>query len=681
MLLNIQNYKQMNKIQTFSFNKDKFDQIKQYQFGRDWPVVYILENGKEMYIGESVSVYNRSKQHYDKIERRRLKNIHIITDEEYNKSATLDIESWLIQYVAAEGSIQLQNGNAGLKNHSYYEREKYEAKFELIWEELKAKSIVHKNLLDIKNSDLFKYSPYKSLTEDQAIFIDKLFYDIKKDSSKTYIVCGKPGTGKTVLATYLMKYLKEHEETKKLKIGLVVPMTSLRKTIKAVFKGISGLKADMIIGPGDVVKDKYDILIVDEAHRLKQRRNIVNYASFDKTNKLLGLNNDGTELDWIMMSSKHQIFFYDKNQSIKPTDINPEKFTGLDATRYDLTTQLRVQAGDEYINFIGDLFDMREVKSSKFKDYDFKLYDDIREMVQDIKDKDAEHGLCRMVAGYAWEWVTRNDPNTYDIEIDGFRLKWNSVAQDWVNSHNALNEVGCIHTVQGYDLNYVGVIIGPELSYDPENKKLVINKDNYYDANGHRGITDPEELERYIINIYKTLLTRGIKGTYVYIVDEELRSYFKTITLNTTIMGTHPVTESIKSPITVDMIMIPLVGTAPCGEPVFGQENIEEKILVDRMKIRPGYEYFILRAQGDSMNLAGIQDGDLVLCRQQLKADTGDSVVALLGDDVTIKMYDRKDGRRILLPRSTNKNHDPIIPNDGDSVLGIVQEVLSEEED
>jgi DUF2075 family protein/DNA replication protein DnaC len=671
----------MSKIQTFLFNKDKFDRIKRYRFGRDWPAVYIIESGNEMYIGESISVYNRSKQHYDLPERRRLKNIHIIADKEYNKSATLDIESWLIQYIAAEGSIQLQNGNAGLKNHNYYDRAKYKAKFESIWKELKAKSIVHKDLLEIKNSDLFKYSPYKSLSEDQAIFIDKLFHDIEEDKSKTYIVHGKPGTGKTVLATYLMKYLNEHEKTKKLKIGLVVPMTSLRKTIKAVFKGIPGLKANMIIGPGDVVKDKYDLIIVDESHRLKQRRNIVNYASFDATNRSLGLNNDGTELDWIMMSSKRQIFFYDKDQSIKPTDINPDKFATLDATHYDLTTQLRVQAGDEYIKFIEDIFDMREVRNSEFKDYDFKLYDDIREMVQGIKDKDAKHGLCRVVAGYAWKWATNpniQNPGEYDIEIDGFRLKWNSVGQDWVNSSNALNEVGCIHTVQGYDLNYVGVIIGPELSYDPNSKKLVINRDNYYDVNGHRGITDPEELERYIINIYKTLLTRGIKGTYIYVVDDRLRAYFKTLTSNMPIVS--PVPVSIKSPIVVDMVMIPLVGTAPCGEPVFGQENIEEKIPVDRMKIRPGYDYFILRAEGDSMNLAGIQGGDLVLCRQQLKADTGDRVVALLGEDITIKMYDKKDGRRILLPKSTNAKHNPIIPDAGDSVLGIVQEVLLETE-
>ncbi len=521
----------MSKIQTFLFNKDRFDQIKQYQFGRDWPVVYILESGKEMYVGESISVYSRSKQHYDNPERRRLKNIHIIADEEYNKSATLDIESWLIQYVAAEGSIQLQNGNGGLKNHSYYEREKYEAKFELIWEELKAKSIVHKDLLEIKNSDLFKYSPYKSLTEDQDVFVKKIFSDIKEEKAKTYIVNGQPGTGKTVLATYLVKYLKEHKDTKHLKIGLVIPMGALRTTIKSVFSSIKGLQASMVITASEVARGNYDLVIVDEAHRLKRRKNLgAAFGAFDKTNKKLGLDKEATHVDWIIKKSKYQVFFYDCDQSVMPADVGHGQFSKIDALEYNLTTQLRVDAGEKYITFVQNLLNVRET-GNDFGGHDLKLYDDLCKMVEDIKTKDAEIGLCRVVAGYAWPWLSNSDrnenPAEYDIEIGNCKLRWNSTAIDWVNSPNANNEVGCIHTTQGYDLNYVGVIIGPELSYDPITKKMVIDRSVYYDRNGHAGVTDEEELKRYIINIYKTLLVRGIKGTYVYIVDDELRAYFK----------------------------------------------------------------------------------------------------------------------------------------------------------
>lgn len=667
----------MSEIKTFSFDKDKFDKIKEYKFGHNWPVVYIIEDKNEVYVGQTVNAFYRSKQHYENPDRKKLKDIHIITDEEFNVSAALDIESWLIQYMSADGKYTLQNGNGGLKNHNYYDRVKYKTKFEIAWENLREIGLVKNTIEDLKNSDLFKYSPYKSLTEDQFFVAKQIFKDIQKNEYNTFIVNGKPGTGKTILATYLFKYLKEKDETKDMKIGLVVPMTSLRKTIAKVFSKIKGLKSNMVIGPNDVAHGNYDLLIIDEAHRLQRRQGIVNYSAFDNLNNFFGLGNEGTQLDWIMKSSKHQIFFYDENQSIKPADIRPEDFIKLNAKKYELNSQMRVEAGEEYIKFIEDIFDLKIPIKTTFENYDFKIFDNAEEMVKAIKTKDEQHKLARVVAGYAWPWHTAHGTRDYDIEIGDLKLIWNSIAQDWVNSPNAINEVGCIHTVQGYDLNYVGVIIGPEFSYDPENKKFKVDKEKYFDTNGRNGITDPNELERYVINIYKTLLTRGIKGTYLYVCDENLRKYFKD-----KIGKENPVKEILKkekiiSPYTIEMVSIPLVGSAPCGEPLLGESNIEEMIQVEKSKIRPGVQYFIVRASGDSMNLVGINDGDLVLCRYAEKGETGDRVVALLGGEkVTIKFYDKKDGRRILLPKSTNKSHQPIIPKEGDFVQGIVQEVI-----
>ncbi len=672
----------MADIKTFPFDKDKFDQIKQYNFGLNWPVVYIIENGSEIYIGETTRLHGRSKEHYDNPERSKLKNIHIITDEEYNVSATLDIESWLIQYISADGKFILQNGNGGLKNHKYYDKERYKAKFEKAWENLRSMGLVKNTLVDLKNSDLFKYSPYKSLNEDQLLVADKIFEDIKKNQINTFIVNGKPGTGKTILATYLFKYLKEKNETKNMKIGLVVPMTSLRKTISMVFKKIKGLKSNMVIGPNDAVHGEYDLLIVDESHRLQRRQGIVNYSAFDKINRFFGLSSEGNQLDWIMKSSKHQIFFYDENQSIKPADIRPEDFKKLNAKKYELNTQMRVEAGEEFIKFIEDIFDLVKPEKNSFSNYDFRIFDDVGKMIEDIKEKDKQHKLARIVAGYAWPWHTNpksKSTQKYDIEIDGFKLVWNSVTKDWVNSPNAINEVGCIHTVQGYDLNYVGVIIGPELSYDPVHKKFKVDKEKYFDTNGRKGIIDPNELERYIINIYKTILTRGIKGTYVYIVDENLRNYFKEVFGNrTTLIQKEISPKIVKSPYQVEMVGVPLVGSAPCGEPLMGENNIEEIIMVEKSKIKPGAVYFIVKANGDSMNKAGINDGDLVLCRYAEKGETGDRVVALLdGENVTIKYYDKIDGRRVLLPKSTNPEFKPIYPEEGDTVQGVVQEVIN----
>ena len=299
----------MPEIKTFPFDKDKFEQIKDHKFGKNWPVVYLIEDGKEIYIGETTSAYNRFHQHYENPDRKKLSKVHLIFDEQYNKSATLDIESSLIQYIVADGKFIIQNRNDGLKNHDYYDKVRYKSKFEIAWENLREIGLVKNTLEDLKNSDLFKYSPYKSLTDDQFFIAKQIDKDIQKNEINTFIVRGNPGTGKTILATYLVKYLKEKEGTKNMKIGLVVPMSSLRKTISKVFSKIKGLKSSMVIGPNDVVKQQYDLLIVDESHRLQRRKGIMGYGAFDNVNKHLGLDNTGTQLDWIMKSSKHQIFF------------------------------------------------------------------------------------------------------------------------------------------------------------------------------------------------------------------------------------------------------------------------------------------------------------------------------------------------------------------------------------
>lgn len=678
----------MAQIISFEFNPSGFEKIREYHYGRDWPVVYLLEASNEAYVGETTNFYNRSKQHYENSDRKRLKNAHVITDETYNKSAALDIESFLITHLAAEGSFLMQNRNDGIRGHNYYQRAEYQAKCETIWKELIEKKLVQKEVYEIENSDLFKYSPYKSLTEEQYLFVKKLVKDIERDNAKTYVVEGAPGTGKTILATYLMKYLKDHESTKHLRIALVAPMSGLRSTIQQVFRATAGLKANMVIGPNAVASEPYDLVIVDEAHRLKKRKNLgAAFKAFDNANKKLGLPKDATQLDWILKNTKRQVLFYDQGQSVLPADIDDVDLRSKGAQFYTLTKQMRIQAGEEYVQLVEAILNQKQVAKPNLKDYEFKVFDSVAEMHQAIKTRDKEHGLSRLVAGFAWPWIT-NPANgvpkqDFDIEINGYKLRWNSKTKDWVNSPGAINEVGCIHTVQGYGMNYVGVIIGPELYYDEKNKSIVVDKSKYCDRNGHAGITDPNELERYIKNIYRTLLTRGIKGTYVYIIDENLRNYFKKQ------LGQETVEkidfkeffneEKIVSPFTIEMIRVPLVGSAPCGNPLLGEENIEEYIEVEKSKIKPGYNYFILRATGDSMNLAGINDSDLVLCRQQLKADTGNKVVALLGDNVTIKEYGpREDGVRLLLPKSSNKSHMPITPGEGDSVQGIVQEILKQ---
>ncbi len=135
-------------------------------------------------------------------------------------------------------------------------------------------------------------------------------------------------------------------------------------------------------------------------------------------------------------------------------------------------------------------------------------------MVEDIKIKNSQFSLCRVVAGFAWPWVSRGNPDATDIDINGFKLKWNSTTTNWVNSRNAINEVGCIHTIQGYDLNYVGVIVGPELTYDANTNSLKVDEGKYEDRNGWRGITEPSEIG----SIYKKYLQNPYDQGYAWML-------------------------------------------------------------------------------------------------------------------------------------------------------------------
>jgi len=519
----------MHEITKYEYQKDRLTEVKAYRFGRNWPIVYILEGGKEAYVGETTGAYRRAKQHLENSTRAKLTNLYVIADEEFNKSATLDIESLLIKYMAGDGKYQLQNSNKGLQESEYFDRGRYQSKFEIVWKDMQRIGLAEKNLHDIENSDLFKYSPYKSLTEDQYAVVDDILDSIQEREQVPHLVSGEPGTGKTIVATFIAKALAHKPWAKDFKVGLVIPMVSLRDTLRKVFRNVKGLSSSMVLGPNDIVGKHFDVLIVDEAHRLTRRRNLTNFVPFDQANRAYGLGKEeGTQLDWIMRSSDYQIIFYDENQSVRPTDIRKEILLNYGFRRHKLVSQMRVKGGQDYIEYVSMILSGEIVERKTFGEYEAKVVDSAEELFNNIKQHDRKDGLSRLVAGYAWKWRTAKDKSLeFDFELDGVKLKWNSVNKNWANSPNAINEVGCIHTIQGYDLNYAGVIIGPEVSYDEAKRKITVDRSKYYDRNGWRGVEDPQKRETYIKNIYKTLLTRAISGTYVYVVDAKLRDYLK----------------------------------------------------------------------------------------------------------------------------------------------------------
>jgi DUF2075 family protein len=441
----------------------------------------------------------------------------------------------------------------------------------------------------------------------------------------------------------------------------------------------------MFTGSGSYINcppDTFDALIVDEAHRLNAKSGMM---------KNLGEN----QIKEIIEASKASIFFIDEDQKVTWHDIGTKdeiegwaKRIGANVQHLKLESQFRCNGSDGYLSWLDNTLQIKETANGSLAGikYDFKVVDSPNELRDIIFEKNKIKNKARLVAGYCWDWVSKGDKNLKDIKIaeENFAMKWNlaSDGNTWIIAPDSVNEVGCIHTCQGLEVDYVGVIVGDDMVV--RNGEVVTNPEKraktdaslkgykkYLKENPKLAMAKADAI---IKNTYRTLMTRGMKGCYVYSVDKETEKFFKS-----RIEGGDQRKEtlaSILAPSVLPKIRVPLVGSAPCGKPMFEEENIEEHVDVPANKIRPGYKYFILRAIGDSMNLAGINDGDLVLCRQQLKGDTGDKVVALLGDNATIKIYDKKDGRRILLPKSTNKKHQPIIPEEGDSVQGIVQEVL-----
>jgi DUF2075 family protein len=554
----------------------------------NWPVVYVLDDVaatearpgakklSDVYVGESLNAAARMRQHLASSEKRHLTSARFIVDDTFNKSACLDLESYLIRMLAGDGTHRVLNRNDGIVEADYYDRERYRETFRAVFDELKSEGLFTRTIPEIENSDLFKLSPFKALSQDQAVAVEDilegLFDDLSADAGGTIVIQGDPGTGKTVVAIYLLKLLGDIANTTPIeapesdslfsdffadgyrelidgkRIGLVVPQQSLRESIKKVFRRTPGLHPDMVLTAFDVgfAEEDFDLLIVDEAHRLNQRANqpsgVQNKNFRLITERLFGFDDKTkTQLDWIRAKSRHQILLVDAEQSVRPADISREellevlRYAKRDGRHYPLTSQMRVKAGADYVGYVRRLFGSvaGEVRPQSFEGYDLRFFDDVAEMRDAIHRRDSESGLSRMLAGYAWAWTSKNDKNAFDIEEQGHKFRWNSVQTDWVASPNSLSEVGSIHTVQGYDLNFAGVIIGPDLRYDPVKAKLFVDRASYFDTKGKENnptlgkIYNDDDLLRYISNIYSVLLTRGILGTYVYVSDPDLREYLR----------------------------------------------------------------------------------------------------------------------------------------------------------
>lgn len=468
----------------------------------NWPMVYILANDISAYVGQTTSVATRITQHGASEEKRDFTTVNIIFNAEM---------------------------------------------FDDLWDELKRLDLVDHTINEIEESEVFKYSPYKGLTIDQRVALDKIMEAIEGglENAEPIVVQGMPGTGKTVLAVYLLKMLRDDSRFADMNIRIMEPVTSLRHSLQDSLKGVSGLSQDDIIAPGDLAKEdfgytegkkcSFDIVLVDEAHKLKQRVNLgTQFGNYDKINVKLGLPKDSTQMDWIINQVRLPIFFYDPLQAVGPSCLSPESIAHALALSVKdpicLDSQMRVKGGREYLEYIADILAGKNPQPRDFDDYDLVLHDDFVDFIDSFEKNYLVHSLSRMIAGYAWKWKTKggSDSEIYDIEYGDIGLRWNCTYDNWVgkgfNDISIAHEVGCIHSIQGYDLSYAYVLIGNDIEIDDETGTLRANRDSYYDTNG-KNTASQEELTQYIKNIYYVLLTRGIFGTHVYIADEKLREY------------------------------------------------------------------------------------------------------------------------------------------------------------
>ena len=376
------------------------------------------------------------------------------------------------------------------------------------------------------------------LLDEQAVCYDmclKTMAKCKEDGKKrTIVIQGGPGTGKSVLAVNLLMefinkslntcYATKNSAPREAFLSLLTHSDAKKQVnIRQLFRSPFGLS--------NVPDNTYDCLIVDEAHRLVK--------------KMYGDWNGENQVKECISASLLSIFLLDEDQAVTVNDIGSiaeisKWCRELNSTlkmpaEAKLVSQFRCNGSDAYIQFIDDILQRTEesVTVSLYElNFDFRIFDSAIELREALREKNAINNKSRMVAGYCYDCNVKHGRGDYDIMLpDGFKAKWNLEKDKiWAINPNSFEEVGCIHTAQGLEFDYVGVLIGKDLKYDSTSGRIItdkqaISKDDK--SSGIRSCKNESIVRKLILNTYKTLLTRGQKGCYVYCEDKSLAEYIK----------------------------------------------------------------------------------------------------------------------------------------------------------
>ncbi|MFV8249867.1 DNA/RNA helicase domain-containing protein [Bdellovibrio bacteriovorus] len=386
---------------------------------------------------------------------------------------------------------------------------------------------------------LLKGNKEFTLIDEQKVVYESILSLVGKSKAKSkdvIIVEGGPGTGKTVLAVNLLVEI--------LNRGKLCQYVTKNAAPRAVYEAkLAGhMKksqiSNLFIGSGsftEASENTFDALLVDEAHRLNEKSGLFNNLGENQIKELI-------------TAAKVSVFFIDEDQRVTLKDIGRKdeikrwaKFHGASVHEMELTSQFRCNGADGYLAWLDHTLGVRETANQNMDgvDYDFQVFDSPRDLFKTIIERNKVSNRARIVAGYCWDWKSKKDSAEYDIEIPEhrFKMKWNlaSYASLWILDPNSVTEAGCIHTSQGLELDYIGVIVGPDLLVRnglvvtvPEGRSKMDQSIKGYKSLSKKNPEQASKLVDGIIrNTYRALMTRGMKGCYIFCTDPETNAYFK----------------------------------------------------------------------------------------------------------------------------------------------------------
>ena len=566
---------------------------------------------------------------------------------------------------------------------------------DIIWKIDKGKLRPSKQLADSLTSMLRGNDEFVML-DDQKVVYESAVYLAKKaqqGQKQVLIVEGGPGTGKSVLAINLLVNLTAE--------GIASQYVTKNSAPRAVYSvKLSGSYKksyinNLFVGSGnfiDTMPNSMGALVVDEAHRLNMKSGMFSN---------LGEN----QIKEIINTARFSVFFVDDCQRIHMKDIGSVQSIrqyaeemGADVHLEHLSSQFRCNGSDGFLSWLDNALQIRETANIRLtsEDYDFRIYDSPTEMFEEIKRKNESKNKSRLVAGYCWDWNSKQNHAAYDIIIPqyNFRKQWNFNSNEpWLIGEKSIDQIGCIHTCQGLELDYVGVIVGLDLSY--KNNRVVTDgfkrSPNDQSLKGFKAMMAKKPTEALqaadaiIKNTYRTLMTRGMKGCYVYFCDKALADHFRELMAQKPEEAPATRIEPVVNDDVKYIDFLPVYSIkAACG--YFGEgEDYSELgwIRVEGMG-KLNRNMYVVQATGHSMeprindgdycvfraNPAGSRQGKIVLVQHINYYDADYSGAYSIKEYASIKSYDEFDNwqhEKIEL-KPLNNDYNPIIitPDDGE---------------